>query len=135
MGHIAHLREQFKSINTYDYVITLMTRWKNTLFILWGLNGPSFEWNWIPFTRGCFVPIWLKLAQLFWRKSFLNFVNIFSLFRNYLPLKKGWVLHLYKHESSTPKIHCAKFGWIWPSGSGSGDEDFSNFVNVFSQFR
>ena len=24
MGHIAHLRKQFKSINTYDYIITLI---------------------------------------------------------------------------------------------------------------
>ena len=31
-----------------------------------------------------------------------------------------------------PRIHCAKFGWNWPSGSG--EEDFLNFVNVFSQF-
>ena len=26
MGHIAHLRKQFKSINTYDYIITLIKR-------------------------------------------------------------------------------------------------------------
>ena len=24
MGHIAHLRKQFKSINTYDYIITMI---------------------------------------------------------------------------------------------------------------
>ena len=28
MGHIAHLRKQFKSINTYDYVIMLIKRRK-----------------------------------------------------------------------------------------------------------
>ena len=26
MGHIAHLRKQFKSINTYDYIIKLIER-------------------------------------------------------------------------------------------------------------
>ena len=26
MGHIAYLRKQFKSINTYDYIITLIKR-------------------------------------------------------------------------------------------------------------
>ena len=26
MGHIAHLRKQFKSINTYDYIIMLIKR-------------------------------------------------------------------------------------------------------------
>ena len=34
MGHIAHLRNQFKSINTYDYIIKL----------IWELNvhyGPN----------------------------------------------------------------------------------------------
>ena len=28
MGHIAHLRKQFKSINTYDYIITFIKRRK-----------------------------------------------------------------------------------------------------------
>ena len=28
MGHIAHLRKQFKSINTYDFFITLIKRRK-----------------------------------------------------------------------------------------------------------
>ena len=31
MGHIAHLRKQFKSINTYDYIITLIKRRKNNI--------------------------------------------------------------------------------------------------------
>ena len=34
MGHIAHLRKQFKSINTYDNIITLIKRWKKTLLTL-----------------------------------------------------------------------------------------------------
>ena len=45
--------------------------------------APSFKQEWIPFTNWCFVPSILKLAQWFWRK-FKNFVNVFSLFRNYL---------------------------------------------------
>ena len=32
-----------------------------------------------------------------------------------------------------PRMHCAKFGWNWPCGSK--EEDFFNFVNVFSLFR
>ena len=31
MGHIAHLRKQFKPINTYDYIITLIKRKKNII--------------------------------------------------------------------------------------------------------
>ena len=63
MGHIAHLRNQFKSINTfekrymmYDYIITLIRRGKNqkkseklTRAISWGeLKMRGNEWN-IPF--------------------------------------------------------------------------------------
>ena len=34
MGHIAHLRKQFKSINTYDHTITLIKRKKNHIYFL-----------------------------------------------------------------------------------------------------
>ena len=37
MGHIAHLRKQLKSINTYDYIIMLIKRRKNKRPT--GLNG------------------------------------------------------------------------------------------------
>ena len=47
--------------------------------------------------------VWLKLAQLFWRRRFLIFVNVFLLFCNYIPLKKDVVLHLNKQESPSPK--------------------------------
>ena len=63
MGHIAHLWNQFKSINTseksYDYIKTLIRRGKkpSALSLFWELNGlwsPSlknnlclkFGWNW-----------------------------------------------------------------------------------------
>ena len=32
----------------------------------WKRVDPSFEQTWIPFTKGCFVLIWLKLAKWFW---------------------------------------------------------------------
>ena len=62
--------------------------------------------------------VWLKLAQLFWRRFFK-----ISLFRNFLPVKKGVVLNLNKLESSRPSLLCAKFGWNWPCGSGEVDEN------------
>ena len=34
MGHIAHLRKQFKSIIIYDYIITLIKREKHPLLSL-----------------------------------------------------------------------------------------------------
>ena len=33
--------------------------------------------------------VWLKLVQWFLRRNFFNFVNVFLLFHNYLPLEKG----------------------------------------------
>ena len=47
--------------------------------------------------------VWLKFAEWFWRRRFLNVVNVFSLFCNYLPLEKVGALHLNKIESPSPK--------------------------------
>ena len=44
-----------------------------------------------------------NMGEWFWRRRFLNFVNVFSLFRNYLPSEKGGALHLKKLESPSPK--------------------------------
>ena len=46
---------------------------------------------------------WLKLAQWFWKREFINFVNVFSLLCNYLPLEKSRALHLNKLESPSHK--------------------------------
>ena len=48
----------------------------------------KFNWNW-PSGSG--------------EKRILNFVNVFLLFRNYLPFEKGGALHLNKFESPSPK--------------------------------
>ena len=62
--------------------------------------------------------VWLKLAQWFWRRRFLNFVNVFSLFPNYLPFEKGGALHLNKLESPSPKdalcqVWLKLAQWFW----------------------
>ena len=64
----------------------------------------SIEQTLIPFTQGCFVPVLLKLAQWFWRRRFLIWINVFSRFLNHLPLEKGVALHLNKLESPFPKV-------------------------------
>ena len=69
MGHIAHLRKQFKSINTYDYIITLIKRRKKHYYV--------FSFESLPNEALC--QNWLKLAQWFWRRDFFNFVNVFLL--------------------------------------------------------
>ena len=66
---------------------------------------------------------WLKLAQWFWRRIFLKFFNVFSLFRNYLPLEMG-VKFIFKNlNPHQARMLCAKFGWNWPSGSWEEDEN------------
>ena len=60
--------------------------------------------------------VWLKLAQWFLRRWFFIFVNVFSLFRNYLPLEKSVNLHLIKLKPPSPRMLCAKLKlaqWFW----------------------
>ena len=47
--------------------------------------------------------VWLKLRSVDLEKKILIFFNVFSLFRNYLPLKVGLILHLKTLESPSPK--------------------------------
>ena len=70
---------------------------------LWKGQGLSFEQTWNPFTQGCIVPSLVEIGRVVLEKKFFYFVNVFSLFYNNLPLKMGWVLHLNKRESPSPK--------------------------------
>ena len=46
----------------------------------------------VPSPKEAFCQVWLKLAQWFLKRRFLNFVNVFSLFGYYLPLEnKAWL--------------------------------------------
>ena len=78
----------------------------------------------------------MKLTKWSWRRRFffLNNVNVY--FRYFLiisPLKRAGRF-IWTHSNSLhSRMLCAKFGWNWLSGSG--EEDFFNFVNVFSLFR
>ena len=79
-----------------------------------------------------FCQIWLKLAQWFWRRC-LKFVNVFSLFRNYLPLKKGGALQLYKlkfpsHKNALCQVWLKLANWFFR-------RRFLNFVHLFSVLR
>ena len=95
-----------------------------------------------PSSKDALCQVWLKLAPLFWRRGFFNLVNVFSLFRNYLPLEKGGVLHLNlnppralclnKLESSSPQD---AFCQVWLKlAQWYCRRRFLNFVNVFSLF-
>ena len=84
-----------------------------------------------PSPKDALWQVWLKMAKWFWRRRFLNFVNVFWLFRNYLPLEKGRALHLNKLESPYPRMLCAKFGWKWLSGFG---EEYFWILSVYFHY-
>ena len=71
-----------------------------------------------PSPKDALCQVWLKLAQWFWRRRSLNYVNVFSLFRNYLLLETGRALHLNKLESPLPKdalcqVWLKLAQWFW----------------------
>ena len=85
------------------------------------LKKPEF-----PSPKDELCQVWLQLAQWFWRRRFLKFVNVFLQFHNYLPFKDrpfNWT-NLNPFHS---KMLCAKFGWNWPSGSGEEDQNVESF--------
>ena len=105
MGHITHLRNQFKSINTfvpcYDYTITLIKR-KTPIFFLrikWSFMCKKLE---SPPLKDAMCQVWLKLAQWFWRR-FLKFFKYFLLFCHYLPLEKDGHFIWKKLDFPLPK--------------------------------
>ena len=49
-----------------------------------------------PSPKNALWQVWLQLVQWFLRRIFLNFINVFLLLRNYLPLEKGRALYLTK---------------------------------------
>ena len=101
--------------------------------INWRIEWSLFVYCWIPFTEGCFVPNLVEIGPVsLVKKFFLNFLNEFSLFHNYLPLEMGvafiWT-NLNLHYSN---MLCAKYGWNWPSVSG--EEDFKISSTYFRYF-
>ena len=135
-----------KNALCWDWLKLAQRFWRKRFFNF--VNVISRFRNYLPFEKGgalhlnklispshkdALCQVWLKLAQWFSRRRFFNFVNVFSLFRNYLPLGKDGALHLNKPESPSPKDAlcqvCLKLAQrFWR-------RRFFHFVNVFSLFR
>ena len=96
MGHKDHLRKHWKFINVFLQFCNYLPLAKGLVLNLNKLETPS--------PKDAFCQVWVNLAEWFWRRRFLNFVNEFMLFRNYLPLGKGLALHLNKFESPSPNF-------------------------------
>ena len=91
----------------YSHSFIIISPWKRTdPFILTNLN-PGHS------PKDSLCKDWVKLAQfLFWRQSFLNFVNIFSLFRYYLPLEKDRLL-LWTNLGCFVRSWLKLAKWFW----------------------
>ena len=74
--------------------------------------------NYLPFEKGvalnlnkfgstlpkdALFQVWLKLVQWFLRRRFLNLVNVYLDFGNYIALENRMPIHLNKPESPSPK--------------------------------
>ena len=124
MGHIAHLRKQWKSINTYYYIITLIKWRKNTLFTFLRfftvLHLNKLE---SPLPKDALCQVGLKLAQWFRRRRF----KISSMYFRYFEIISSWKrarpFILTNLNSLYPRMLCAKFGGNWLSGSGEEEEN------------
>ena len=69
--------------------------------------------------------VWKKLAKCFWRRGFLNVLNVFYLFRYYLTLEKGRALQWTNLSTYHARMFVRNLVEIGC---------FLNFVNVFSLF-
>ena len=68
--------------------------------------------TWIPFTQGCFVPNLVEIGLVVLEKKIFKFVNVFWLFRNYLPLEKGGTLYLNKLDALC-QVWLKLAQWFW----------------------
>ena len=94
----------------------------------WKMVWSSFEQAWIPFTRRCFVLNLVEISASGSWEDILNFVNVFLLLCNYLPLETGVALHLNKLESPSPKDASCE---VWfKLAQRFWKRRFLNFVNV-----
>ena len=103
MGHIAHLRNQFKPINIFAQSIKFITtlirkiRRKRIVSFFWELNGPICTTLNLLNPR-ILVPSFVENGLLVLNRRSLNLINVFPLFCYYLPLKEDIIFHLNKLE-------------------------------------
>ena len=134
MGHIAHLRNQFKSKN-----MTVSYHWleENThsfVRIEWILFFilPNLK---IPFTKGCFMPRLIEIGPVILERKIFKFCPSILLFRCNLPLEKPMALGLNKSESPSPKdalsqVWLKLVKWFWRRFLNSSMH-FHYFIIIF----
>ena len=125
LAHWFWRRRFFNFINVFSRFRNYLPLQKSGALYLNKIESPS--------SKDALCQVWLKLARWFWRRRFLNFINVFSLFRNYLPLEKGGALHLNKLEFPSPKdalgqVWLKLAQWFWR-------KRFLNNFNIILHFR
>ena len=83
-------------------------KYKILKFCLFGINSP-WKWAWhfhlinlgSPSPNDALCQVWLKLAQWFWRRNFLNIFNIILHFHYNLSVENGVALHLKQEMFQT----------------------------------
>ena len=119
MGHTAHLRiiSTRNHICAKIWLIQNIDREKNLninniLFVNW--NDFLIPKSWVPLTPGCFVAMLVEIVPVVLQKMIFKFrLSIFI-----SPCKETWPFSWIKLKLNSPHswMHCAKFGWNWPSG-------------------
>ena len=71
-------------------------------YLPWKGCDPSFEQNWNPFAQECFVSLLVEIGPGVLEKKMYN-SNLSMYFRYYIPLQKGFALHLKKLEITSHK--------------------------------
>ena len=112
---------------THMIIITLIKR-RKIHHLLYG-NRITLHLNKL---EGYFVPNLVEIGPVVLEKI-LNFVNVFSLYCNYLPLEKDGALHLNKHKFPSLKdVLCQVWlklaMWFWR-------RRFWYFIDVFLLFH
>ena len=80
------------------YHITWLRVRKNHLLLLELIEWSLFVKAWFLFSQKWFVQSLVEMCPVVLENILLNFINVFWLFRNYLPLEMGVALHLNKLE-------------------------------------
>ena len=110
----------------YFHHFEIIFPWKRARSFIWtNFNArhprvlcAKLGWNWPSGSR---------------EQDFLNTSMYYRYFVIISPLNRMWPFIWTNLNPIYPRMICAKFGWNWPSGSG--EEDFFKYFNVFLLFR
>ena len=137
MGHIVHLRNQFKSMSTfeqsYDYIYYKIgpvvqeeiLKFRERTFAILLLSPNVKRWGLSNWTNLNTVYRGMLFAKFGWNwpsgsveEDFYKLLIYFYYFPIISPLGRAWSFIWTNLNPFYPGILSAKFGWNWPSGSG-----------------